>query len=117
MKPPAPEQMALFQTAEPVRVSVAQLVLHTPAPSRPGPKRIDWFRVITMVLRSGYSIQSAADSIDVARTTLIGWKQGAEPRYSEGERLVLLWCEVTALDRSALPMAAVGDWWAYHSKV
>lgn len=108
--------MALF--AEPVRVVLAAppLVLCEPPPSRPGPKRIDWFRVITMVLRDGYSIQSAADAIGVARTTLIGWKQGAEPRYSEGERLVLLWCEVTGADRSKLPMVAVGDWWAYHSK-
>ncbi len=108
--------MALF--AEPVRavLAVPPLVLCEPTPARPGQKRIDWFRVITMVLRDGYSIQSAADAIGVARTTLIGWKQGAEPRYSEGERLVLLWCEVTGAERSKLPMVAVGDWWAYHSK-
>ncbi|WP_433886935.1 hypothetical protein [Pseudomonas vranovensis] len=116
MKPSAPEQIPLF--AEPARAVMAArpLVLCEPPPSRPGPKRIDWFRVITMVLRGGYSIQSAADAIDVARTTLIGWKQGAEPRYSEGERLVLLWCQVTGLERSSLPMVAVGDWWAYHAK-
>ncbi|NVZ61243.1 hypothetical protein HX867_04035 [Pseudomonas gingeri] len=109
------EQIPLF--AEPVRVPMSQIVLHTPAPpARPGPKRIDWFRVITEVLRSGYSIQGAADEIGVARTTLIGWKQGAEPRYSEGERLVLLWCQVTEQDRNELPMVAASDWWAYHSK-
>ncbi|SEB72929.1 hypothetical protein SAMN05216178_2032 [Pseudomonas saponiphila] len=116
MKPSAPEQIPLF--AEPPRVSIAQLVLHTPAaPARPGPKRIDWFKVITEVLRSGeYSIQGAADEIGVARTTLIGWKQGAEPRYSEGERLVLLWCKITGESRDTLPMVAARDWWAYHSK-
>lgn len=114
MKPPVLEQMPLF--AEPVRVSIAQHVLHTPAPARSGPKRIDWFRVITEVLRGGHSIQSAADAIDVARTTLIGWKQGAEPRYSEGERLVLLWCQISGESRDKLPMVAAGDWWAYHSK-
>lgn len=112
MKLLAPEQIPLF--AEPARVSIAQLVLHTPAaPARPGPKRIDWFRVITEVLRGGHSIQSAADTIDVARTTLIGWKQGAEPRYSEGERLVLLWCRLTEKDREELPMT---DCWSYHTK-
>ncbi|WP_431742387.1 hypothetical protein [Pseudomonas sp.] len=114
MKPPVAEQMALFaepapRVFVPVRPPAAQV-------ARPGPRRIDWFRVITAVLRSGYSIQSAADAIGVARTTLIGWKQGAEPRYSEGERLVLLWCQVTGLERSSLPMVATGDWWAYHSK-
>ncbi|QGW75980.1 hypothetical protein GPJ81_04605 [Pseudomonas alkylphenolica] len=41
----------------------------------------------------------AADEIGIARTTLIGWRQGAEPRYSEGERLVLLWCKITGESR------------------
>ncbi|KAF1032977.1 MAG: hypothetical protein GAK37_00297 [Pseudomonas sp.] len=112
MKPPVLEQIPLF--AEPARVAMAAppLVLCEP-PSRPGPKRIDWFRVITDVLRDGYSIQGAADEIGVARTTLIGWKQGAEPRYSEGERLVLLWCKISGKGRDNLPMCAA---WAYHFK-
>ena len=118
MKLPAPEQMPLFHSPEPVRVSIAAHVLESnqALPARTEVKRIDWFRVITMVLRGGYSIQSAADAIGVARTTLIGWKQGAEPRYSEGERLVQLWVDVTALDRQKLPVVAVSDWWAYHGK-
>ncbi len=112
--PVVPNQLSLF--AEPPRVSVAvrAFVPVVPPPARPGPKRIDWFRVITTVLRSGeYSIQGAADEIGVARTTLIGWKQGAEPRYSEGERLVLLWCKITGEGRDKLPMCAV---WDYHFK-
>lgn len=118
MKLPAPEQMPLFHSPEPVRVSIAAHVLESnqALPARTEVKRIDWFRVITMVLRGGYSIQTAADTINVARTTVIGWKQGAEPRYTEGERLVSLWCRAMRRDRSKLPMVAVGDWWAYHSK-
>lgn len=116
MKPPVPNQLALF--AEPPRPVVAvRAFVPVPPPSRPGPKRIDWFQVITTVLRSGdYSIQGAADEIGVARTTLIGWKQGAEPRYSEGERLVLLWCKITGESRENMPMCSVSDWWAYHAK-
>ncbi|XMB47414.1 hypothetical protein QQ999_16005 [Pseudomonas fluorescens] len=79
-------------------------------------QRVDWFTVITGLSRAGYSPQSIADAIGVARTTLLGWKQGAEPRYTEGERLVSLWCRAMRRDRSKLPMVAVGDWWAYHSK-
>jgi len=78
--------------------------------------RVDWFSVITVITRAGYSIQSTAEAIKVPRSTLIGWKQGAEPRYTEGERLVSFWSQVTGRDRSKLPMVAVGDWWAYHSK-
>lgn len=82
----------------------------------PAEVRVDWFQVITSILRAGYSIQSTAEAISVPRSTLIGWKQGAEPRYTEGERLVSFWSQVTGRDRSKLPMVAVGDWWAYHSK-
>lgn len=82
----------------------------------PAEVRVDWFQVITGVMRCGYSIQSAAEAISVPRSTLIGWKQGAEPRYTEGERLVSFWCQITGNDRARLPMVAVGDWWAYHSK-
>lgn len=78
--------------------------------------RVDWFQVITALSRTGYSPQSVADAIGVARTTLLGWKQGAEPRYTEGERLVSFWCQITGNDRTRLPMVAIGDWWAYHSK-
>ncbi|MCB2251806.1 hypothetical protein KTQ74_07870 [Pseudomonas chlororaphis] len=79
-------------------------------------QRVDWFSVITGLSRAGYSPQSVADAIGVARTTLLGWKQGAEPRYTEGERLVLFWVQATGQARTTLPMVAVGDWWAYHSK-
>lgn len=79
-------------------------------------QRVDWFKVITGILRAGYSIQSIGETIGIPRSTLIGWKQGAEPRYTEGERLVSFWCQITGNDRTRLPMVAIGDWWAYHSK-
>lgn len=79
-------------------------------------KRVDWFRVITDMSRAGYNAHIVAHAIGVARTTLIGWKQGAEPRYTEGERLVALWCRVLKRNRSKLPMVAISDCWAYHSK-
>lgn len=78
--------------------------------------RIDWFQVISMLSRAGYSLGSIAAAVGVARTTLIGWKQGAEPRYSEGDRLVSFWCQITNGERHALPTCTASDWWAYHSK-
>ena len=125
-----PDQLALCfaQTAEPVAdprdgVVVARLTIPAREQARPrtmaqpqAEKRVDWFKVITNLSRAGYSPHTVSDAIGVARTTLIGWKQGAEPRYTEGERLVSFWCQVTGRDRKSLPMVAVGDWWAYHSK-
>lgn len=105
-----PEQIPLFAEPPPrVFVPIRPPVIHV---LRPETQRIDWFRVITDVLRNGYSIQRAADEINVARTTLIGWRQGAEPRYSEGERLVLLWCKSTDSEREDLPMCSAA--WDYH---
>lgn len=78
--------------------------------------QIDWFQVITVLLRQGHSLASVAAHVSVPKSTLIGWKQGAEPRYSEGERLLSFWCQVTGNDRITVPMVAIGDWWAYHSK-
>lgn len=80
------------------------------------PMQIDWFSVITVLLRQGYSLSSVAAHISVPKSTLIGWKQGAEPRYSEGERLLAFWCQVTGQDRISLPMVAPGDWRAYHCR-
>lgn len=104
--------------AEPV-VLARPIAVPAPRPSkhRHEPERvIDWFQVITGLSRAGYSPQSVADAIGVARTTLLGWKQGAEPRYTEGERLLAFWCQITGNKRDKLPTCAIGDWWAYHSK-
>ena len=80
-------------------------------------QRVDWFEVINCVVRKGYSLGSVAAHVNVPKSTLIGWKQGAEPRYSEGERLLAFWMQVTGNERGALPMVGVDAWWSYHSKV
>lgn len=104
---------------EPVRpvATVRPPQVHRPAQAKAEARRIiDWFQVIAMLTKAGYSAQSISDVIKVPRTTLIGWKHGAEPRYSEGESLIAFWCQITGLDREKLPTCAPGDWWAYHSR-
>lgn len=78
--------------------------------------RLDWFRLIVDLERLGYTPQALANHVGVARSTLLGWKQGAEPRYTEGEALVAFWCSATGRARSELPAVDLGDWRAYHSK-
>lgn len=77
--------------------------------------RIDWFQVISDLGRRGFPSQLIADSIGVAKSTLLGWKQGAEPKHGDGERLIAFWCQVMERQREALPLVSGGDWWAYHS--
>lgn len=79
-------------------------------------RHIDWFQVITALSRKGYSMQALADELMVARTTLIGWRQGAEPPHSGGDRLLILWSHATGLERRQAPTVTIDDWWAYHSK-
>lgn len=70
--------------------------------------RVDWFRVIADLRRCGYSAQSVADVVGVARATILYWGQGGEPKYTDGERLVAFWSQATELDRSMLPMTEPG---------
>lgn len=117
-----PNQLALFaQAAEPAVVARQTGPKREKPSCRPvGPvqagRRVDWFKVITCVVRNGYSLGSIAARLQVPKSTLIGWKQGAEPRYSEGEVLLAFWCQVAGLERAKVPTVSVADWWAYHSK-
>jgi len=77
--------------------------------------RIDWFQVISDLGRRGFPLQLIAESIGVAKSTLIGWKQGAEPKHGDGEKLVGFWCRVMEKPRDDLPMVGIDAWWAYHS--
>ena len=77
--------------------------------------RIDWFAVFCDLNRRGISVQGVAEEIGVPKSTLLGWKQGAEPKHGDGERLIGFWCRVMERQREALPLVSGGDWWAYHS--
>lgn len=71
---------------------------------------VDWFQVITDLSKLGYTLHSIAIAIGVAKSTLIGWKQGAEPKYQDGERLVALWSRITESDRDRLPRLNPFEW-------
>lgn len=65
--------------------------------------RIDWFRVIADLNRAGYSTRGFADSLGIARTTIEGWKAGAEPKHADGEKLLAWWSQVTGRDLCTAP--------------
>ena len=67
--------------------------------------RVDWFRVMAELQAKGYSVTAVSAAIDVAKSTVMGWRiLDAEPRHSDGERLVGLWCQVMDQPREALPL-------------
>ncbi len=66
--------------------------------------RVDWFQVIADLRRCGYHNSSVAEVVGVARSTILYWGQGGEPKYTDGERLVEFWSRATGRDRAHLPM-------------
>jgi len=65
--------------------------------------RVDWFAVLVELDRLGFPVSDVAEQIDTPRTTLLGWKQGAEPKHGDGERLLTFWSAATGKDRECLP--------------
>ena len=58
-------------------------------------RRVDWFAVLCDLKRCGFAAQGVAEEIGVAKSTLFGWKQGAEPKHGDGERLIAFWCRAS----------------------
>jgi len=66
--------------------------------------RISWFRLFAELKASGWSLYRIVGHLGVSKSTLIGWKMGVEPRHADGERLIVLWLEVTGKQRGELPV-------------
>ncbi|TDB26701.1 hypothetical protein ATCM_02995 [Stenotrophomonas sp. ATCM1_4] len=67
------------------------------------PDRVDWFQVLVDLGRCGVPASSAAAAIGISKTTVWGWKQGAEPKFADGEKLVALWAGITGKPAEAVP--------------
>ncbi len=66
-------------------------------------EKIDWFRIIVELCGSyGYTHSTIAAAVGSPKSTVQGWKQGATPKFEEGERLIDLWCQVTANGRETV---------------
>jgi hypothetical protein len=66
-------------------------------------EKIDWFRVIVELChRHGYTHSTISAAVGSPKSTIQGWKQGAAPKYEEGERLIDLWSQVTQNGRETV---------------
>jgi len=66
--------------------------------------RTSWFGIFNDLKRLGWSHYRIETEFGIAKTTQLGWKAGAEPKHSDGERMIALWSSVTGNDRDSLPM-------------
>jgi hypothetical protein len=55
-------------------------------------------------LRVPVSVHRLADHLQVARGTLRGWQDGAEPRHGDGEVIIGHWCRLTGKARTFVPV-------------
>lgn len=55
--------------------------------------RIDWFRILVQLKDEGYSLYSVAHFTEIPKSTLITYKQGSQPSYHHGVRLLEFWSQ------------------------
>lgn len=72
--------------------------------------RTDWFRVLADLSKHRIGNRTVARRVHVSKGTVSNWKRGTEPRHSDGERLIALWCEITSQPRAKLPTSSPFDW-------
>lgn len=72
--------------------------------------RTDWFRVLADLRAQGVGNRTVARKVGVSKGTVSNWKRGSEPRHSDGERLIALWCEAKAMPRDQVPTISPFDW-------
>ena len=58
-------------------------------------------------VRKPISTQALADWLKVPRKTMIGWRDGSQPKHQDGEALILHWCRLSCKARDFVPMTAV----------
>lgn len=58
--------------------------------------RVDWPQILRDLGRKGYATESIAQVLGIPKATLMGWKNlGVEPKYADGEALLIFWASVT----------------------
>ena len=68
-------------------------------------QRIDWFRVITDLERSGFSLERIADECMRGKTWAWSLKNvpNTEPRFHDGMLLLGMWADQTGKERADAP--------------
>jgi len=67
--------------------------------------RVDWWRVLEDLRRTGLSLEAIAVSTTIPKSTLLGYRNlDAEPKHADGSVLVALWR--ARHDASVLPLQA-----------
>ena len=62
-----------------------------------------WPAVLADLCGGRISSHAIARSLDIPRSTLRGWLDGAQPGHADGERVLVLWMQITGKPRELIP--------------
>jgi hypothetical protein len=65
--------------------------------------RVDWFRLLVQLKDEGYSLYAVSHFTEIPKSTLIGYKQGSQPSYHQGVRLLQFWAQACGKDLDQAP--------------
>lgn len=68
--------------------------------------RVAWFKVITELEQQGVTLRSQAEEAEVSLGTLYYWKQGGEPKYVNGERLIGMYTDIVGREPPRITAAS-----------
>ncbi len=74
-----------------------------------GEIRVDWFRLLVQLGAEGYSLYAVSHFTAIPKSTLIGYKQGAQPSYHNGCLLLRFWSQSCGQDQDQAPTISPFD--------
>jgi hypothetical protein len=63
----------------------------------------DWSALIYSLRRQGFTFPQLAQQLGIAKSTLIGYRDGATPKHPDGEVLLQFWLNITHSERGTEP--------------
>ena len=55
-------------------------------------QRVDWWRLLEDLRRTGLSLEAISGAVSIPKSTLLGYRNlDAEPKHADGTLLVALW--------------------------
>lgn len=67
------------------------------------PQAVDFQRVLRALCVMGLNLNAVSLHANIARTSLRDYQNGTQPLHASGERLIILWCEMTGNHRDQVP--------------
>ena len=69
--------------------------------------KVDWFKLLCDLKRSHIALCQIEKDTHIPKSTLLGFKEGRQPRHDDGEILITYWQQKTKNSRDIVPRLVV----------